>query len=94
MPQANLVIYLSCSVETAMKRIAMRGRDIERNMDRGYMENLIRDYNLYMDEFQRTHPSIPVLTFECDELDYVHRSEDTKYVLSRIEPYLNLSIKE
>lgn len=90
-PQANLVIYLTASLETVMNRIAMRGRDIERNMDPRYMENLIADYDEFMKQFQLRHPEVPVLTFDCDDLDYVHRPEDMAYVLSKIDPYIQPS---
>lgn len=88
-PQASLVIYLKASLSTVMSRIAMRGRDIERNMDPRYMERLIADYDEFMKQFQLRHPEVPVLTFDCDNLDYVHRAEDLAYVLHKIEPYIN-----
>lgn len=88
LPQADLVIYLTASVETTMKRISMRNREIERNMDRGYMEHLIQNYELFMKEFQLRHPEIPVLTFHCDDLDYVRSDNDLRYVLDTIAPYI------
>lgn len=87
-PQASLVIYLKASLETVMSRIAMRDRDIERNMDPRYMERLIADYDEFMTQFQLRHPEVPVLTFECDQLDYVYRPEDLAYVLRKIQPYI------
>lgn len=87
-PKANLVIHLTASLDTVMKRIAMRGRDVERNMDIHYMENLIADYLDFMHQFQIHHPEVPVLTFDCDHLDYVHNPDDLRFVLSKIEPFL------
>jgi len=88
-PQANLVIHLTASLETVMKRIAMRDREVERNMDTHYMENLIADYQEFMEQFQIRHPEVPVLTFDCDHLDYVHNPDDLRFVLSKIEPFIN-----
>ena len=34
MPVPNVIVYLHASLETLMKRIAQRGRDFEKNMDR------------------------------------------------------------
>jgi deoxyguanosine kinase len=87
-PQANLVVYLTASIDTVMKRIALRGRDVERNMDVRYMENLIADYHEFMRQFQLRHPEVPVLMFDCDHLDYVHHPEDLRFVLDKIEPFL------
>ncbi|WP_232699262.1 deoxynucleoside kinase [Brevibacillus daliensis] len=92
MPQAQLVIYLKASLETVMKRIAMRGRGFEKQIDESYMVNLIADYEDFMREFERCHPEIPVLTIECDELDYVHRKEDLEKVLERIKPFLPVQL--
>ncbi|MBM7108257.1 Deoxyguanosine kinase [Brevibacillus laterosporus] len=87
-PQANVVIYLKASVETAMQRIALRGREMEHMIERTYMENLISDYEEFMHQFQLLHPKIPVLTIECDQLDYVHQPEDLDYVIKRVAEFL------
>jgi len=84
LPQAHLVIYLTASIDTVLKRIAMRDRDIERSMDVGYLENLIADYNAFMEAFEKHHPDTPVMTFDCDRLDFVHRPEDLRLVLDAI----------
>ncbi|MED4581712.1 deoxynucleoside kinase [Brevibacillus choshinensis] len=86
LPQAHLVIYLTASIDTVMKRIAMRDREIERSMDVAYMENLIADYNEFMQAFEKHHPDTPVIKFDCDHLDFVHRPEDLRYVLEAIGP--------
>lgn len=86
LPQAHLVIYLTASIDTVMKRIALRDRDVERSMDVAYMENLIADYEEFMDAFEKQHPDIPVIKFDCDHLDFVHKPEDLRYVLESIEP--------
>ncbi|MEH7413521.1 deoxynucleoside kinase, partial [Priestia megaterium] len=33
MPAPNIIIYLNASLDTLLKRIKMRGREIERNID-------------------------------------------------------------
>ncbi|KZE52814.1 deoxyguanosine kinase [Brevibacillus parabrevis] len=86
LPQAHLVIYLTASIDTVMKRIAIRDREVERTMDVGYMENLIADYNEFMDEFEKHHPDVPVIKFNCDELDFVHRPEDRQWIMDQILP--------
>ena len=40
MPVPNVVVYLHASVETLMKRIAMRGREFEKMISRDYMGDL------------------------------------------------------
>ncbi|KNB72075.1 deoxynucleoside kinase [Brevibacillus reuszeri] len=88
LPQANLVIYLTASLDTVMKRIGLRDREVERSMDVSYMENLIADYDEFMKAFEKHHPEVPVIKFDCDDLDFVHRPEDLRYVLDRLEPQI------
>lgn len=57
-------------------------------IERTYMENLISDYEEFMHQFQLLHPKIPVLTIECDQLDYVHQPEDLDYVIKRVAEFL------
>ncbi|MGO0060595.1 deoxynucleoside kinase [Brevibacillus fluminis] len=90
MPQSHLVVYLSASIDTVMNRIAMRGRDIERNIKREYMEQLIADYDEFFREFQLRHPDTPVLTIDCDALDYVHRPQDLAHVMGKMKEQLQL----
>jgi deoxyguanosine kinase len=66
----------------------MRDRDVERNMDVGYMKNLIADYDEFMKAFEQRHPDTPVIKFHCDDLDFVHRPEDLAYVLGQIGPQI------
>ncbi|USG63796.1 deoxynucleoside kinase [Brevibacillus ruminantium] len=89
LPQAHLVIYLTASIETVMNRIEMRDRDVERKMDVAYMERLIADYNEFMKAFEKRHPEVPVIKFQCDDLDFVHRPKDLQYVLEQVKPYMH-----
>ena len=94
LPQAHLVIYLTASIDTVMKRIGMRDREIERSMDVSYMENLIADYDDFMSAFEKHHPDTPVIKFDCDHLDFVHRPEDLRYVLDRTLPTIRALMEQ
>ncbi|MGE8207762.1 deoxynucleoside kinase [Heyndrickxia sp. NPDC080065] len=84
MPQPNLVIYLNASLDTVMERIKMRGREFEKNISSDYIKQLSVDYQKFMDDFKLTHPDIPVLHFNGDELDFVKNSNDLNYILDKI----------
>ena len=71
MPVPNVVVYLHASVETLMKRIAMRGREFEKMISRDYMERLVADYHSFIEHFESMHPEIPVIRFNGDQLDFV-----------------------
>ncbi len=84
MPQPNLVIYLNASLDTVLKRIKMRGRDFEKNISADYLKQLSADYDLFMDNFERTHPNIPVLRFNGDDLDFIQYETDLQYILEQL----------
>jgi deoxyguanosine kinase len=85
----DLIVYLRTDAKVLMHRIAMRDRPYERQMERGYIEQLVHSY----DEFfiEETHHPWPVLVIECGELDYVRNPEDLRFIEDRINQELHLS---
>src|SRR5690606_40296554 len=85
MPVPNVVIYLNASLDTLLERIKMRGRDIEKNIDPAYLSQLSLDYEQSMSHFEKSHPTIPVIRFNGDKLDFVQSKEDLDFILSKVE---------
>ncbi len=88
MPRPNMVIYLHASVDTLMKRIAMRGREFEKMISREYMEQLVADYHAFFESFGKHHPEIPVIQLNGDELDFVKNKRDLQYIVQLVEEKL------
>lgn len=84
-PIPNVIVYLTASLETLQQRIAMRGREFEKNMDPNYLSQLINDYEKAMDSFQKDHPDIPVLKFNGDNIDFVKNNDDLQVILSNLQ---------
>ncbi|PEY57424.1 deoxynucleoside kinase [Bacillus cereus] len=91
MPVPNVIVYLTASLETLQKRIAMRGREFEKNMDPNYLLQLTKDYETAMDAFKKNHPEIPVLKFNGDDMDFVKNPDDLNVILSALQ---NTLLKE
>ncbi|UIJ66349.1 deoxynucleoside kinase [Bacillus cereus] len=91
MPVPNVIVYLTASLETLQKRIAMRGRKFEKNMDPNYLLQLTKDYETAMDAFKKDHPEIPVLKFNGDDMDFVKNPDDLNVILSALQ---NTLLKE
>jgi deoxyguanosine kinase len=89
-PLPNLVIFLRAEIEVIMQRIASRDRPYERNMERDYISQLIQAYDDFFLNNQARYVggSVPVLTLDTNELDYVRRTEDLRLVESRIRQEL------
>jgi len=81
MPKPNVIIYLNSSLDTLLKRIAMRGREFEKNISPLYLEQLSLDYEQAMLRFEREHPDIPVLRFSGDHLDFVKNEGDLQQII-------------
>lgn len=91
MPVPNVIVYLTASLETLQKRIAMRGREFEKNMDPNYLLQLTKDYETAMDTFKKDHPDIRVLKFNGDDMDFVQNPDDLNVILSALQ---NTLLKE
>ncbi|WP_411334252.1 deoxynucleoside kinase [Metabacillus indicus] len=89
MPKPNLIIYLDASLETLLSRIDKRGREIEKKIDPGYLKQLSEDYEVAMSQWEKEHPSIPVLRFSGDELDFVQNEKDLAYIFKRLDETLH-----
>ena len=73
MPVPNVIVYITASLETLQKRIAMRGREFEKNIDPNYLLQLIKDYEVAMETFKTDYPDITVLKFNGDNMDFVRK---------------------
>jgi deoxyadenosine/deoxycytidine kinase len=84
LPPPDIVIYLRASVETLLKRIRMRGRVFEQDIDPEY---LVRLNHLYEDWINRFTLS-PVLIIPADDLDFVHHNEHLNLIVAKIQEKL------
>ncbi|TCT24648.1 deoxyguanosine kinase [Melghiribacillus thermohalophilus] len=92
MPEPNILIYLDASLDTLLKRIQLRNRDVEQNLQADYLKKLSEDYRMFMEQFEQDYPDIPLIRINADELDFVHQPEDWDHLSSIIENHLKRSI--
>jgi deoxyadenosine/deoxycytidine kinase len=89
-PLPDLIVYMRAEIDVLMQRIASRDRPYERNMERDYIAELNRAYDTFFIENQARNISgnVAVLVLDTNELDYVRRPEDLKWVENRIRQAL------
>jgi len=89
-PLPNLIVYLRADPDVLMQRIASRDRPYERNMERDYINQLNQAYDDFFINSQARNVggNVTVLTLDTNELDYVRRVEDLKWVENRIRQTL------
>jgi deoxyguanosine kinase len=85
-PLPNLIVYLRADTDVLMQRIASRDRPYERNMEREYIDQLNHAYDSFFIENQARNivGNVTVLTLDTNELDYIRRVDDLKWVENRI----------
>lgn len=76
----DLMIYLQATVDTLMRQIAKRGRDFEKGIERGYLEQLNRHY----EDWIRRYTIGPVLIIPSDDLDFVNKPGDLDHVMTLV----------
>ena len=76
----DLIVYLQSSVDRLMYNIKKRGRKIERNLTRSYIEELSEAYNNFFFRYNKT----PLLIVNSTEIDFVHNDEDFDELFKQI----------
>jgi deoxyguanosine kinase len=89
-PLPDLIVYLRADTDVLMQRIASRDRPYERNMELDYIGQLNHAYDAFFIENQARNVggNVTVLTLDTNELDYIRRIEDLKWVENRIRQTL------
>ena len=85
-PAPALVVYLKAPTDTLMERIAFRDRSYERQMSRGYLDDL----RLAYDRFFTDYTDAPVLVLDTDGLDIVRNPEIRAEVVAKVKSALRL----
>ncbi|MDL4839124.1 deoxynucleoside kinase [Aquibacillus rhizosphaerae] len=88
MPKPNMMIYLDASLDTLLARIQMRGRELEKNIQPAYLEQLSQDYNDFMNTFEKMNPDIPVIRIDGDQTDFIKHQDDLTAIINQVEDYL------
>lgn len=88
MARPNMVIYIHADLDTILKRIKQRGREIEHNIQAEYLQQLAGDYDHYMTEFEARYPEIPVIRINGDTFDFIKHQDDLNEIISLVETQL------
>ena len=80
-PVPDLVIYLQASVDALMERIARRGIQFERMIDRHYLERLTDTYARFFHAYNEG----PLLIVNASQIDPIHNEVDYAQLFKQIE---------
>ena len=79
----DLVVYLHAPMEVILERIARRGRSFEKDIDRGYLEDLVAAYG----RFFASYDDAPVLMIDTADLNFPTRDSDLSVVLDALSRF-------
>ena len=80
----DLMIYLRADIAHLVQNIQKRGREYEQTIQIEYLQGLNELYEQFIYE---KYPG-RVLTIDVNQLDYLHRPEDLKSIIDRIDSLL------
>lgn len=80
----DLLIYVRCSMRTLRKRIRARGREMEKDIPRSYLQRLDRLYEGWVARYEMSE----VLVVETDNLDYENDLFHRLDLMERVESVL------
>lgn len=76
----RLMIYLKTTVDDAVRKIGIRGRDYEQIVERDYWERLNAEYVKFFDEYNLGK----LLVIDVSGLDFVNNETERKEVIRRV----------
>jgi len=77
----DLLVYLHCSEEKALRQISKRGRGFEQSIDQKYLEQINQGYL----EFFRQQQEIAILILNVEHVDFVESENDLNSITAVIE---------
>jgi deoxyadenosine/deoxycytidine kinase len=80
----DIMIYLHCSVRSIKKRIQMRGRAEEQNIDQKYLARLNRHYERWIESYDRSE----VIRICTEKYDYIADMIDRIDLIEKIDKLL------
>lgn len=89
LPQPDIIIYLNSDTDVLMKRIAMRDRSFERQMDRNYINELRLEYKYYFDPLSIKHNFMGreplIIDINNSKLDFLNNDNDRQSIINKVE---------
>ena len=93
LPQPDIIVYLNSKTDVLMKRIAMRDRSFEREMDRNYINELSNEYRYYFNPLSIKHNFMGkepiVIEIDNSELDFLNNEDDRNFILNKVQDAIN-----
>ncbi|SCI33784.1 MULTISPECIES: deoxynucleoside kinase [unclassified Romboutsia] len=88
LPQPDIIVYLNSDTDVLMKRIAMRDRSFERQMDRNYIDELRSEYKYYFNPLSIKHNFMGkepiIIEIDNSNLDFLNNEKDRNFIIDKV----------
>lgn len=85
LPKPNLIVYIRADLRTLQHRIAKRGRSFEQDIDPGYLERLIEDYEAAITHLKASEPETVVIQVDGSAMDFVEHPDHFEQIVTEIK---------
>ncbi|RRJ62224.1 deoxynucleoside kinase [Paenibacillus oralis] len=85
LPKPNFIVFIQADLATLQQRIAKRGRSFEQDIDPGYLEQLIEDYETAMAHIKANEPETVVITVDGNAMDFVEHPDHFEQIVAEIK---------
>ncbi len=82
-PKPDMLIFLDSGIEHVSKNIKARNRDFEKDLGIEYLENLIQNYNFWLDKLK-----VPVIKIDAQSIHY----DNEKLLLKNLSSLLKSAL--
>ena len=82
-PKPDMLIFLDSGIEDILKNIKSRNRDFEKDLGIEYLENLIQNYNFWLDKLK-----VPVIKIDAQSIHY----DNEKLLLKNLSSLLKSAL--
>jgi deoxyadenosine/deoxycytidine kinase len=82
-PKPDMLIFLDSAIEHISKNIKSRNRDFEKDLGIEYLENLIQNYNFWLDKLK-----VPVIKIDAHSIHY----DNEKLLLKNLSSLLKSAL--
>jgi len=81
----DLLIYLRSGIPNLVNKIHKRGRDYENSISIDYLSRLNERYEAWISTYNKSK----LIVFDVDEIDFVEKKKDFKFILEKLDPILS-----
>tara|TARA_B100000768_G_scaffold50522_1_gene49313 strand:+ start:584 stop:1177 length:594 start_codon:yes stop_codon:yes gene_type:complete len=83
LPTPDALIFLDSDIEQILKNIKFRNRDFEQDLEIEYLEDLVKNYNIWLNKLK-----VPVIKIDAKSINY----DNKELLIKKLSPLLKTAL--